>query len=50
MLHDRGVTHVIVHSEGFRGAFGIERYESLAGIGALTLVAEDGDIRIYRLR
>jgi hypothetical protein len=49
-LHDRGVTHVVVHSEGFRGAFGIERYESLAETGALTLVAEDGDIRIYRLR
>jgi hypothetical protein len=49
-LHDRDVTHVVVHSEGFRGAFGNERYESLARTGALTLVAEDGDIRIYRLR
>jgi hypothetical protein len=49
-LHDRGVTHIVVHMDAFRGAFGVERYDSLARVGALTILAEDGDIRIYRLR
>ena len=49
-LHDRGVTHVVVHADHFRGAFGVERFESIARTPSLALVAQDGDIQIYRLR
>jgi hypothetical protein len=49
-LHDRGVTHVVIHADGFRGAFGIERFESLAQHPSLMRIAEDGDIQIYKLR
>jgi len=49
-LHDRGVTHVVVHADGFRGAFGVERFESLATNPSLMRLGEDGDIQIYRLR
>jgi len=45
-LHDRGVTHVVVHMErldaGARAA--------LEDVSSLSLVAVEGDIRIYRLR
>jgi len=49
-LHDRGITHVVVHSETFRGAFGAERYDQLAQSPLLHHVAGDGDILIYKLR
>ncbi len=45
-LHERGVTHVIVH----RTALGADRVARIAGIHELTEVAADGDIAIYRLR
>ena len=49
-LHERGVTHVVVHADGFRGAFGVERFESIARSPSLTPVGEAGDIQIYKLR
>ncbi len=49
-LHDRGVTHVVVHADGFRGAFGVDRFESLAQNPSLMKLGEDGDIQIYKLR
>jgi hypothetical protein len=49
-LHDRGVTHIVVHADGFRGAFGVERFESIAHSPSLLRLAEDGDIQIYKLR
>jgi hypothetical protein len=49
-LHDRGVTHIVVHSDAFRGAFGNDRFASLADSPSLTLLVEAGDIRIYKLR
>jgi len=49
-LHARGVTHVVVHADGFRGAFGVERFESIRQNPALVFLAEEGDIQIYRLR
>ena len=49
-LHDRGVTHIVVHADGFRGAFGVERFESIAQNPALMRLGEDGDIQLYKLR
>jgi hypothetical protein len=49
-LHDRGVTHVVVHAEGFRGAFGNDRFESLSRNPSLLRLADAGDIAIYKLR
>ena len=45
-LHRRGVTHVIVHADRFEARVreAIDRAESLVPL------AQDGDIRIYRLR
>lgn len=48
-LHDRGVTHVVVHADGFRGAFGVERFESIARTPSLMRLGEAGDIQIYKL-
>ena len=41
---------MVVHADGFRGAFGNERFESLAGNPSLMRLAESGDIIIYKLR
>jgi len=49
-LHDRGVTHVVVHADGFRGAFGNDRFESLSRNPSLLRLAEAGDIVVYKLR
>ena len=45
-LHERGVTHVIVH----RKALGEDRVARIAEIGSLQEIASEGDIAIYRLR
>ena len=45
-LHDRGVTHVIVH----RKALGDDRVAQIAGIHELQEIASEGDIAIYRFR
>lgn len=49
-LHERGVTHIVVHADGARGTFGIERFESIARNPLLLRIAEAGDIQIYKLR
>jgi hypothetical protein len=49
-LHDRGITHAVVHADAFRGAFGNDRFELLAQSPLLHHVADDGDIVIYKLR
>ena len=49
-LHDRGVTHVVVHHEQFCVFFGRERCETIRRTASLQPVAEAGDIHIYRLR
>lgn len=45
-LHERGVTHVIVH----RQAFGEDRVQQLSTMAGLHQVASEGDVVIYRLR
>jgi hypothetical protein len=49
-LHDRGVTHVIVHGPEFAAAFGRDRYEAIGRRPSMELFAEDADIHIFRLR
>jgi hypothetical protein len=49
-LHERGVTHIVVHVDEFTGMFGRERLEAIARIASLQPVADDASIRIYRLR
>ena len=50
VLLQTGVTHVVVHADGFRGAFGNDRFESLSRNPALLRLAEAGDIVVYKLR
>ncbi len=45
-LHDRGVTHVVVHMDRLDA----EARAALDRVESLALVADDGAIRIYRLR
>lgn len=45
-LHDRGVTHVVVH----RKALGDDRVAQLGKIHELVEIASEGDIAIYRFR
>jgi hypothetical protein len=47
-LHDRGVTHIVVHMAEFCGT-PVGRCAALEN-ASLRLLAEDGDIRIFRLR
>jgi len=49
-LHERGVTHVVVHTDDLRATIGADRFDAIAGNPSLSLVAADGDIQIYRLR
>jgi hypothetical protein len=49
-LHERGVTHVIVHEQAFTAIFGRARYEAVLRAPALRPAAEEGDIHIFRLR
>lgn len=48
-LHARGVTHIVVHRNEFSGS-SPARFDAIASIASLQLVAESGDIHIYRLR
>lgn len=45
-LHERGVTHVVVHENDL----GRDRFQAIARIASLQLMAEHDDIHIYRLR
>jgi hypothetical protein len=45
-LHQRGVTHVLVH----RQELGDGRFAAIANIGSLVLMDDDGEIYLYRLR
>jgi hypothetical protein len=45
-LHDRGVTHVVVHADWFSPA----AIEAIDRTASLQKVAQSGDIRVYRLR
>jgi hypothetical protein len=49
LLHERGVTHVVVHQRAFVEGFGSARFDAMSSMHALQLVARDGDIVIYRL-
>jgi hypothetical protein len=48
-LHNLGVTHVIVHKQAYAADFGLPRFTALFQVRSLALVANDGDIHIYRL-
>jgi hypothetical protein len=48
-LHSLGVTHVIVHKQAYTADAGLQRFTALSRVRSLALVAEDGDIVIYRL-
>ncbi len=49
-LHDRGVTHVVVHKGAFVDRQGMAAFEAIRSIEALRLLASDGEIFIYRFR
>jgi hypothetical protein len=49
-LHNRGVTHIVVHEDQFCLFFGRERCDTIRRTASLQPVAEAGDIHIYRLR
>ena len=49
-LHALGVTHVVVHAADFSRGYGAEVLGRIQRHPALILVAEQGDIQIYRLR
>ena len=49
-LHDRGVTHVVVHRAEFCALAGAVRCEAIGRTASLQSVVDDGDIHIYRLR
>lgn len=44
-LHSRGVTHVVVH----RQSFGADRFDAIAKVRSLRLVANDEDVWLYKL-
>jgi hypothetical protein len=48
-LHHLGVTHVIVHKQAYAASVGPPGFTALSQIRSLKLVADDGDIFIYRL-
>jgi hypothetical protein len=49
-LHERGVTHIVIHQRAFEEGLGAARFNELALVPTLQQVARDGDIVIYRLR
>jgi hypothetical protein len=49
-LRQRGVTHFVVHQRAFEEGLGAARFQELALVPSLQLVAHEGDIVIYRLR
>ena len=49
-LHDRGVTHIVVHKKAFIVSYGQERWDAIATVHSLEIVAADDDIFIYLLK
>ena len=49
-LHQRGVTHIVVHAEPFCGLVGPERCEAVLRTTTLRRVATDGSIYIFQLK
>lgn len=48
-LHALGVTHVVVHGEWFGAMYGPERLGAVSRSAVLRLLAETGDVRVFRL-
>ena len=48
-LHDRGVTHVVVHKKAFIVSYGQERWDAIAKVHTLQMAGADDDIFIYWL-
>jgi hypothetical protein len=48
-MHRRGITHVVVHEDGFVGMHGRQRFDEIGTTRSLREIARDGDIHIYRL-
>ena len=48
-LHARGVTHVVVHRKAFIASYGPERFDAIAKVHTLQVVAADDNIYIYWL-
>jgi hypothetical protein len=48
-LHALGITHVVIHVSAFRRARGATAAAAVAAHPALTRIAGEGDIQIYRL-
>ena len=48
-MHQRGITHAVVHEAAFIGMHGPARFNEIGQIGSLIEIARDGDIHIYRL-
>jgi hypothetical protein len=49
-LHERGVTHVVVHQNDFIAASGQARFDAIGRSPSLSLIAEGDEIQIYQLR
>jgi len=48
-MHQRGITHVVVHEAAFVGMYGQARFDDIGMIRSLNEIARDGDIHIYKL-
>jgi hypothetical protein len=48
-LHDRGVTHIVVHKTAFIAGFWQERWDAIAKVHSLQIADADDDIFIFRL-
>jgi hypothetical protein len=49
-MHQRGITHAVVHEAAFIGMHGQARFDEIGRIQSLDEIARDGDIHVYRLR
>lgn len=49
-LHERGVTHVVVHEREFTAVNGRDRFDAIFRSTSLVPVAEEGDVRIFALK
>ncbi len=50
LLHERSVTHVVVHKAALVARSGPAAFDAIREISALRLVADDGEIYIYRFK
>jgi hypothetical protein len=48
-LHERGVTHIVVHHRRFIDEFGRERIDAIARQPSLQQLSSDDDTSVYRL-